>query len=394
VVELPLGLLTSGHAIYGQTVHGKRLVNGYVARASFDVNPFVLSNPLLKAFYLRSEPDPRLYDLHAALGTLAANDVRYVVIHKAPLPPLPAVEEAVLEGWYRTLARLELEPVYADDRLVVYPTGPGLDQRGWPVARLGEGLELAALQTARVEHQGRHLLQIDLVWRATRDLDRDLELTLSLGGPRGAAAAWLGPWRISPHYPSSLWRPGVLVAERYALHLAPSLEGGAYTLVVDLPGVGRVDAPVQLAARAEPLAAELPTAHPSDVTFGEQMWLLGYAWDLPGEQAALDLCWQALDVMDTNYKIFVHLLNAKGAIVAQVDTMPRGWSYPTTLWSRQELFCDRVLLDVRDVPPGRYRAALGVYRSETGRLPAFGSQGERIADDRAILSTPLVIPQP
>jgi hypothetical protein len=202
------------------------------------------------------------------------------------------------------------------------------------------------------------------------------------------------PWRISPHYPTSLWRAGVVVAERYALPLPSSLAGGAYTLVLEVPGAGSAELPVQVADEVKPLTAGLGIRHPADVTFGEQMWLLGTEWSLLDGQAALDLYWQALDVMGTNYKIFVHLLNAEGTIVGQVDTMPRGWSYPTTLWSRQELFRDRILVPVQDLPPGSYRAALGVYRPETGRLAALDGQGHRIAGDRAILSAPLIIPQP
>jgi hypothetical protein len=152
----------------------------------------------------------------------------------------------------------------------------------------------------------------------------------------------------------------------------------------------RAEIPVQLSAPARPLTTELDVQHLADVSFGERMWLLGYRW----EDDSLGLCWQALDVMDTNYKVFVHLLDAKGETVAQVDTMPRGWSYPTTLWSRQEIFCDRVPLPVQSLPPGSHRAALGVYRSETGRLPALDADGRRIPDDRVVLDAPLVIPAP
>jgi hypothetical protein len=185
-----------------------------------------------------------------------------------------------------------------------------------------------------------------------------------------------------------------VVAERYALPLDAALESGSYSLVLDVSEPSgaqavRVELLLPLASQARPLTAGRDVDHLADVTFGERLWLLGYRW----EDATLGLCWQALDVMGTNYKIFVHLLDGEGATVAQVDTMPRGWSYPTTLWSRQELFCDRIPLPVQDLPAGSYHAALGVYRPEIGRLPAIDGEGRRIPDDRVRLATPLVLPQ-
>jgi hypothetical protein len=85
----------------------------------------------------------------------------------------------------------------------------------------------------------------------------------------------------------------------------------------------------------------------------------------------------------TNYKVFVHLVRLDdGAIVAQQDTMPRGWSYPTSYWSRQETFIDRLELDISTVQPGEYGLALGVYKPELGRLAAVRGDGYRFPDDR------------
>jgi hypothetical protein len=72
--------------------------------------------------------------------------------------------------------------------------------------------------------------------------------------------------------------------------------------------------------------------------------------------------------------------------------MPRGWSYPTTLWSRQEIYRDRIVMSLGDVEPGQYQVALGVYRPETGRLKAIDGNGLPVADDRVVLSEAIVIP--
>jgi hypothetical protein len=102
--------------------------------------------------------------------------------------------------------------------------------------------------------------------------------------------------------------------------------------------------------------------------------------------------WQVLRTLDDDYKVFVHLIDpADGTIVAQQDAMPRGWSYPTSLWSRQEVFVDRLPLNVSGVEPGRYQLALGIYRPGLGRLPARDAHGEPVPDDRVTLSREVAI---
>jgi hypothetical protein len=399
IVELPLGQLFSGRSLLGQTVHGKRLVNGYVARAASDVSPFVLSSGLLKALYVRMEPDPALYDLSAETGLLAANDVRYVVLHKSPLPPYPAVEADVLASWRRTLGP---DPIYEDDEIVVYATQLAPGQSIEPIHHLGETLGLTALYARRTGFANKQYLTVNLTWKALQDVARDLTVDLTLVNEDGRRIAGEG-WRVSPHFPTADWPRGVVVAERYALPIDPALPGGAARLAIGIRDeataekLGQVDVPVRLQDRAGPLvpaAIELPFQ--ADVTFGDQMWLLGYEERVEKQRLVLDLWWQALEAMDTNFKIFVHLVRAEGAsrgeIAAQVDTMPRGWSYPTTLWSRQEIFRDRIELSLREVPPGAYRVALGVYRPETGRLKAIDGSDQPIKDDRVFLSERIVVP--
>jgi hypothetical protein len=96
--------------------------------------------------------------------------------------------------------------------------------------------------------------------------------------------------------------------------------------------------------------------------------------------------------MGTNYKVFVHLIHPDdGTIVAQQDAMPRGWSYPTSYWSRQEVFVDRLYVDIKGVAPGEYLLAMGLYRPDTGRLAAVDGTGNRVPEDRVFLSERVAI---
>jgi len=48
--------------------------------------------------------------------------------------------------------------------------------------------------------------------------------------------------------------------------------------------------------------------------------------------------------MDTSYSVFVHALDASGAILSQVDALPLGGSRPTTGWLPGEVLVDRYSL--------------------------------------------------
>ena len=65
----------------------------------------------------------------------------------------------------------------------------------------------------------------------------------------------------------------------------------------------------------------------------------------PGAQSAaapLDvrLVWQCVAALPQHYRVFVHLLNAQGQLVAQSDAEPAGWTRPTTGWLPGEFVVD------------------------------------------------------
>ncbi len=395
IVELPLGLLSAGRSLYAQTFHGKKLVNGYVARAALDADAFVYSSPLLKALYLRMEPDPTLHDLPREIGVLALNDIRYVVIHKTPMPPMPAVEADVLASWRRLFGP---NPRYEDEEIIVYETALAPDQSAAPILRFDDRLALLDVWGQRTQLLGHPFLTVDLTWRALAALEQTCECSLALRGATGTVAE-IEDWLISPHYPTSRWPEGVVVDERYALPIDPALPGGDYRLSIRVRDassgqeLGTQELAIRVASESQPLApvlADIP--YPVDVTFGSRMWLLGYDQQEDGDRLVLHLYWHVLDTLSTNYKVFVHLIRiSDGAIVAQQDTMPRGWSYPTSFWSRQETFIDRLDLDISAVEPGEYRLVLGVYKAEIGRLPATDADGHRFADDQVVMKEPVTL---
>jgi hypothetical protein len=131
-----------------------------------------------------------------------------------------------------------------------------------------------------------------------------------------------------------------------------------------------------------------------DVSFGGQMRLLGYDLAREKGELRLRLHWQALRQIEGDYKVFVHLFDpATEEIVAQDDAMPRQNQYPTSWWAEGEVVSDEIAISLKDVPPGRYRLALGVYDPQTvDRLAAIGPEGTPVANDRIVLDEVVAAP--
>ena len=80
-----------------------------------------------------------------------------------------------------------------------------------------------------------------------------------------------------------------------------------------------------------------PMAQVLNANLGPAVRLLGYDRDAAG----VTLYWQALAETDTSYAVFVHALDAGGAILSQVDALPLGGARPTTGWLAGEVLADR-----------------------------------------------------
>jgi hypothetical protein len=117
-----------------------------------------------------------------------------------------------------------------------------------------------------------------------------------------------------------------------------------------------------------------PIANPLDVRFGSDIALTGYEVDITDMCASgtlsLTVQWHPLAPVDTDYMLFVHLLNAEGQRVAQIDAPPAG-DTPTSAWETGHYRTWVHPLPVPpDLPPGDYWLALGLYHPETfARLP-------------------------
>jgi hypothetical protein len=115
---------------------------------------------------------------------------------------------------------------------------------------------------------------------------------------------------------------------------------------------------------------------------GQDIALRGYTLDQPaggGEVLRLTLYWQALQNVTGHYKVFLHVVDESGHIVAQQDEEPAAGEAPTQSWLAGEVVTD---MHVLNLPPGGpYRLVTGLYDPDTGlRLPVWDDAQQPVVD--------------
>ena len=266
-----------------------------------------------------------------------------------------------------------------------------------------------ALVGARVERQPVHegqKAEATLCWKSLVKMDRDYSVFLHLFGRGNEQVGQLDIYPGVGSYPTSLWQAGDIICDSYevpipssvAAPVAARVEAGLYEersmeRLPPLDGVGRPLGQV-VVGRVKIVPREWPQYEieaPLHFRLGETLALSGYELTprelRPGEEVHLTLYWHALDEVDQDYTVFVHLLDQGGQLRDQADAQPLRGGYPTSFWGGGELIRDRyVLSPPSESPPGAYEIEVGMYLLTTGeRLPVRDAEGVRVPGDRVPL---------
>ncbi len=239
------------------------------------------------------------------------------------------------------------------------------------------------------------VLTVRACWTARAPMERDYTVVVQLVGRENIRIGERHTYPGLGRFPTSLWPVGRAFCDDYRIRVAPwapapELYDGRIGLYdadpsAPLPVVGEdgqaVEAPVAFRVRVAPQRplAVTPT-HPLDYRLGEAIRLVGY--DLTGGVEAGDvltvtLYWRADGAPGGDYRVFVHLLDARGEIVTQHDGPPRWGRYPTWAWQRGDVVPDERVLSVPAAAAGGpFSLAVGMYRPDTmERLPVTGPAG-------------------
>ncbi len=125
-----------------------------------------------------------------------------------------------------------------------------------------------------------------------------------------------------------------------------------------------------------------PLGPPVAILGDNRVALLDYRLEGPlrrGATLRLNVLWQALRPLEEDYAVFVHAVDAEGAIWGQQDTEPKGGEHPTSAWGLGEIIWDRYELRIDvDGPREGYRLEVGMYRPETGERLNVGEDEDKV----------------
>ncbi len=260
-------------------------------------------------------------------------------------------------------------------------------------------------------------LGITFYWQGLVEMKEGYYLFIHLLGRRGQLVGNEDTYHGWGTYPTSLWKPGEIIADTYRLPisedaLAPSLiridiglydpSTGQGLTVFDQAGqpigssvvIGQLKMVPQKRQTPNLALSKVEGVKRQDFNLDNKVALIGYEVDKtelgPGEKVRLTLYWQAEGEMSTDYTVFTHLIDEEGDIWGQMDSQPLGGDYPTSFWDVGEVIEDEYILAINeDAPAGQYRLEVGMYELATEqRLSVLGDDGE-VKDDRILL--PLTI---
>jgi hypothetical protein len=350
-----------------------------------------------------------------ALNTIYLAPGRYL------LPALPAVIGLLIEGWRELLpARagryawkgLALGAVlvgWAMPLVTLIPTYAAPAPQAGPIDApasytFGESIQLIGHQSPAAVRPG-ETARVSVCWQATAPVPEDYSVFLEVVGPDGQGYGRLVTYPGRGNFATRFWQPGVPFCDQYSLLVEPAMPAPAQAWVrvtllrtpdvngERLPLTGADGQRVPLDAYSLPLKIASVTrpaapAQALDYRFGDTLRLRGYSLVLEPETRRLrvTLQWEALQDLDDDYLVFVHLRDTPTSLYAQADSAPRDGWYPTHLWQRGEIIEDTHTLTLPEgaAPPMSLYVGV-VVPAIDARLPVAGHGGERLPNDELIL---------
>ena len=383
VLNLPFDSLKAKDYMFEQVTHQRPLVQGNLSRIPPGAYKTIERNPWLSTLMHTVEMDPAYLDVGGQLAQLAADDIRYLIMHK----DLVGIDR--IQHWQRYLLT---EPYYEDNKIIVYRTEPQINQDFSLQDELIPGL--GVIRT--IINSGCMLtgqtLEVDVGWGSSKAIFEDYAAELSLIDSKGVVQLKQA-FPVSDGFPSSQWPVQALFWGYYKLQIPEDFPPGSYDLVLNLQEaeagtlLGEPQKVGGIVIQRDVCQIDpIDDALTVNAMFGDRLHLLAYEIE-QDNHLDLRLHWQANQRMDNDFKIFVHVFDLTTAVpVAQYDAMPHKNAYPTRFWGLEEIVEDQIRISLADVPAGSYGLAVGVYDPITGqRLEAVDSEGKIMPDGRLIL---------
>jgi hypothetical protein len=220
-------------------------------------------------------------------------------------------------------------------------------------------------------------IHLTTLWRVDQQPPQAPNLTvhLMLLAPDGSPAAEFDLPPTTAQHPTSDWQPGQVWRGQHIVHLPADLGDGDHTWQFALhPTTSSTALPAHLTITApDHTFAPPPVGLTTNTRLGDVATLVGTTVTpgslAPGDTITVTLVWRAEAETRTSYRVFLHLLDPSGKLIAQSDSVPANWTRPTTGWLPGEYVTDAHTLAIPpDAPNGNYTLFAGLYVPDGERL--------------------------
>jgi hypothetical protein len=256
--------------------------------------------------------------------------------------------------------------------------------------RLNDDVDIMGGEYGRTELAPGESLDLQLIWRALRDVERDYSVRLALENREGRTLAEQIVRPTGDANPTNRWEEREIFRGQYRLIPRPGAFAGEASLVLELRDLatGRTEVKREVnkvTIRGREGTAnqdQQPTVEMSSA-FGPAIVLGGYTLEpgttiRPGrdQNLTLTLFWKATESPLQALTVFTQLLGPDGKVAAQHDGPPDGGTQPTSGWSAGDAVVDEHVIPIdRALPAGDYKLITGLYDPVTGQRVSL-STGE------------------
>lgn len=223
-------------------------------------------------------------------------------------------------------------------------------------AQVVPGVMLLGWDAPPVSLRPGETLPVTLYWQAQAAERQSFSLRALLRGESGETLLWSGQ-PVADDYLAANWAQGELLADRARWNIPREQPSGDYTLVLSFASVEIPLGTVSVVGVPRVFAAPA-VSHLVEANFAQQIQLYGLNLEREGRALSLELVWKSLATVTQDYKVFVHLIDSDGIILAQRDNMPQADQYPTSLWLPGEFVADSYQLPL---PENAAALRIGLY---------------------------------
>jgi hypothetical protein len=263
--------------------------------------------------------------------------------------------------------------------------------------RFANGVKLLGYSIAQDTLTPGSQVILTLYWQADHLVDNEFEIFVHLVDRTSVVRSQGNSAPLAGSYTGTLWAPGEIVPDPHTIILPADLAPGKVRFEIGLAKPGLLErlsivdpqgreyddlvtlGTSQVVSHSRDISDQATTASSSvaaaskvaeEMVFAEIASLQGYQVSgtaQPGGTLRLTLDWHALERIDEDYTVFVHLVDSTGRIVAQNDHQPQNGANPTSWWSLDETVRDEMELDIPpDAPSGPYSFRIGLYQVSNG----------------------------